>query len=55
MIELNPEQRQAVEMKHLQGWSVADICEHTGRSEAAVAGLLRRGLKRLRELMTERT
>jgi RNA polymerase sigma-70 factor (ECF subfamily) len=55
LARLPPEQRQAVDLKHLQGWSVADICRHMDRSEAAVAGLLRRGLKRLRELMGERT
>jgi RNA polymerase sigma-70 factor (ECF subfamily) len=53
LVQLSDDQRLAVELKHLQGWSVADICKHTGRSEAAVAGLLRRGLKRLRELMAE--
>jgi RNA polymerase sigma-70 factor (ECF subfamily) len=53
LVQLPDEQRQAVDLKHLQGWSVADICRHTGRSEAAVAGLLRRGLKRLRELLAE--
>jgi len=50
---LPEDQRQAVDLKHRQGRSVADICRQTGRSEAAVAGLLRRGLKRLRELMAE--
>lgn len=45
------EQRNVVELKHLQGWSVAEICQHLGKSEAAVAGLLRRGLQRLRELL----
>jgi RNA polymerase sigma-70 factor (ECF subfamily) len=53
LAQLPEEQRQAVDLKHLQGLSVADICARMGRSEAAVAGLLRRGLKRLRELMTD--
>jgi RNA polymerase sigma-70 factor (ECF subfamily) len=53
LVQLPEEQRQVVELKHLQGWSVAELCRQTGRSEAAVAGLLRRGLKRLRELMAE--
>ncbi len=55
LAQLPDEQRQAVDLKHLQGRSVADVCRVMGRSEAAVAGLLRRGLKRLRELMGQGT
>lgn len=50
---LPEEQRAVVELKHLQDWSVAEICQHLNKSEAAVAGLLRRGLQRLRELLNE--
>lgn len=46
---LLPEQRAAVEDHHLAGYSVAETAERMGRSSAAVAGLLRRGLKTLRE------
>jgi RNA polymerase sigma-70 factor (ECF subfamily) len=48
---LPEEQRNVVELKHLQGWSVVEICQHLGKSESAIAGLLRRGLQRLRELL----
>jgi hypothetical protein len=34
--------------------SLADLAGHLQRSEASVAGLLRRGLARLRELLHER-
>jgi RNA polymerase sigma-70 factor (ECF subfamily) len=47
-------QREAVTLHHLQGWTLADLARHLGRSEPAVAGLLHRGLKKLRELMQER-
>ena len=55
LARLPEDQRRAVEMHHLQDASVAEIAEQLGRTEAAVAGLLRRGLKKLRELLAEAT
>jgi RNA polymerase sigma-70 factor (ECF subfamily) len=46
-------QREALVLKHCEGWSLADIGQHLGRSPAAVASLLRRGLKQLRGLIGE--
>jgi RNA polymerase sigma-70 factor, ECF subfamily len=43
------DQRRAVELHHLRGCSIADVGQQMGRSKAAVAGLLRRGLRALRE------
>ena len=51
LAQLPEDQQMAVEMKHLRGCSVAAIAQAMERSETAVGGLLRRGLKRLRELM----
>ena len=42
-------QREVLLLRHCQGWSLADIGQHLGRSRAAVASLLRRGLQQLRE------
>lgn len=50
---LPEDQRLAVEMHHLQDCSVSEVAEVMQRTEAAVAGLLRRGLKKLRELLAE--
>ena len=53
-VESLPEdQRMAVTLHHLQGKSACDIASQYGKTEVAVAGLLRRGLKRLRELMSD--
>src|SRR5262249_34000449 len=42
-------QREVLLLRHCQGWSLADISKHLGRTRAAVASLLRRGLKQLRQ------
>jgi RNA polymerase sigma-70 factor (ECF subfamily) len=46
-------QREAVELHYWQGRSLAEISEHLGRSVPAVAGLIQRGLKKLRGHMGE--
>ena len=50
---LPEDQRRAVELHHLHGLPVEEVARTLGRSESAAGGLLRRGLKRLRELMRE--
>jgi RNA polymerase sigma-70 factor (ECF subfamily) len=50
LTELPEDQQEVLVLKHCLGWKVAEIAEETDRSIASVAGLLRRGLKRLREL-----
>jgi len=55
LAQLPDDQRESVVLHHLQGWSLAQMAEHMGRSESAVAGLLHRGLKRLRGVMAERS
>jgi len=51
LAQLPEDQRLAVEMKHLEGATVAEIAAVMERTDTAVGGLLRRGLARLRELM----
>ena len=51
LAQLPEDQRTAVELHHLRDASVAEIAARLGRSEASVAGLLRRGLQNLRTLL----
>ena len=43
--------REAVVLKRCRDWTVAEIAGHPGRTPAAVASLLHRGLKQLRGLL----
>jgi RNA polymerase sigma-70 factor (ECF subfamily) len=45
---LPDDQREAVRLRHLKGWALADIARHLGRSPAATAGLIKRGMQVLR-------
>ncbi|HEV3204532.1 MAG TPA: sigma-70 family RNA polymerase sigma factor [Gemmataceae bacterium] len=49
--QLTEDQRRAVEYRHLQGCSLAEIAQQLGRSKGAVAKLLVRGISRLRQLL----
>ena len=51
LAELSEDQRQAVEMHYLQEEPIAVIAARMERTEASIAGLLRRGLKNLRQLL----
>src|SRR5262249_4363828 len=54
-LEALPEvQREVVVLRHLHGWSLHAIARQLGRSRAAIAGLLHRGLVQMRnELQRE--
>lgn len=46
-------QRDAVILRHLQGMSLAEVAGQLKRSEAAVAGLVYRGLNKLHDLLDD--
>jgi RNA polymerase sigma-70 factor, ECF subfamily len=51
LTQLPEAQREAIVLHHLQGCSLSDTARTLGKTDAAVAGLLHRGLKKLREIM----
>jgi RNA polymerase sigma-70 factor, ECF subfamily len=53
MQQLPMDQRQAVALHHLQEWTLKEIASHLEKSEAAVGGLLFRGLRNLKQLLRD--
>jgi RNA polymerase sigma-70 factor, ECF subfamily len=51
--ELPEAQREALTLHHLHNWTLEDVARHLGRTPAAVAGLIKRGLKQLRLRLQE--
>jgi RNA polymerase sigma-70 factor (ECF subfamily) len=51
LAQLPQDQREVVELHHLQGLPIAEVAAEMGRTRPAVVGLLFRGLKKLRELL----
>ena len=46
-------QAEAIVLKHCEGMSVKEISRHMNKTPAAVGGLLRHGMRKLRELMPQ--
>jgi RNA polymerase sigma-70 factor (ECF subfamily) len=53
LTQLPEDQRQVVELKYLQALTVEEIGQRMQRTRPAVAGLLRRGMSRLREMLPD--
>lgn len=53
LTELPEAQREAIVLHHLQGLKLAEVAAEMGRSEAAIAGLLFRGMTALHALLGE--
>jgi RNA polymerase sigma-70 factor (ECF subfamily) len=50
---LSEDQREAVRLRHLEGWPLARIAQRLGRTPAATAGLIKRGVQGLRERIVD--
>jgi len=50
---LTEDQREAIVLHYLQGYTLKQLAEQLERSESAVAGLLHRGLRNLRKTIVE--
>jgi RNA polymerase sigma-70 factor (ECF subfamily) len=51
--KLPEDHRQAVELHHLKGYTMAEVAREMERTTRSVAGLLLRGMKKLRQLLDE--
>jgi RNA polymerase sigma-70 factor (ECF subfamily) len=50
---LPEDQREAVRLRHLEGWALENIARRLNRTPAATAGLIKRGMQALRRRMHE--
>jgi RNA polymerase sigma-70 factor (ECF subfamily) len=50
---LPEDQREAVRLRHLEGWALEDIARRLNRTPAATAGLIKRGMQALRRRLHE--
>lgn len=53
--ELPETQAEAIRLRYMEGLPLAQIVERMGKSETAVAGLLKRGLQKLRKVIDPKT
>ena len=51
--ELPWEQQEAVRLKFIDEWSLVEIADFLGKTERAVAGLVARGMKRLKDRLKD--
>jgi RNA polymerase sigma-70 factor (ECF subfamily) len=54
LLQLTDDQQQAVILHHLHAMKLTEVATQLGRSLEATAGLVHRGLKKLKELLNER-
>ena len=52
LADLPEDQQRAVRLKFLDEWTSQEIAEVMGKTERAVAGLLRRGMSQLKDVLS---
>lgn len=53
LMKLPENQREAVRLRHLEGWTLDEISKRLEATPSAVAGYLKRGMHTLRKLMRD--
>lgn len=53
LAKLSNAQAEAIVLKHCEGMSVKEICRHMNKTPEAVGGLLKHGMRKLRELLSQ--
>ena len=51
--QLPEDQAEAIRLRHLEGWTLAAMAAHLNRSESSVAGLIKRGLQKLKTIIID--
>jgi RNA polymerase sigma factor (sigma-70 family) len=50
---LSPDERQVLELRYLEGWTLQQISEHAGLTKEAVIWRMQKGLQRVRQLLRQ--
>lgn len=48
---LPPDEREVLELRYLEGWTLQQVCDHVGLSKEAVIWRMHKGMQRVRELL----
>ena len=51
--QLPEEEREVLRLRYLEGWTLAQLCAHTGMTKDALVWLMKRGMKEMRRLLDE--
>jgi RNA polymerase sigma-70 factor (ECF subfamily) len=52
--QLPEEEREVLRLRYLEGWTLQQLCAHTGMTKDALVWLMKRGMKEMRKLLDEK-